>query len=292
MGLHAENDLQLASFARTARSRQPTLSGVPLGGRRSSRRARQTRQTFPERRAGRTPLSRLQRVRSGRRDTPLFHRSRRVQHQRIAEQDPPPPPAGTEQRPSIPPLEASSYPWPYQENRPHLQVLRHRFRQTGSRDRSQIARTRHHPSTRLCTRSLTTSCHKIARFQWRGPNVVPGATVYTDGLKSFRGLREAGFKHVPRNQPLRTDLRKGAASAVPLADRAIGNLQQWLIGTYHGVSRDQLQVYLDEFVFRHNRRRQPMAAFQTLLGLGTGRRPTSYQQIRGASDLCEPPAES
>lgn len=40
-------------------------------------------------------------------------------------------------------------------------------------------------------------------------------------------------------------------------DRAIGNLQQWLIGTYHGVSKEQLQVYLDEFVFRHNRRRQP-----------------------------------
>jgi hypothetical protein len=32
---------------------------------------------------------------------------------------------------------------------------------------------------------------------------------------------------------------------VPLADRAIGNLQQWLIGTHHGVSPNQLQVYLD-----------------------------------------------
>ena len=74
---------------------------------------------------------------------------------------------------------------------------------------------------------------------------------------------------MPRSQPLRINLRKGAKSAVPLADRAIGNLQQWLIGTYHGVSRDQLQFYLDEFVFRHNRRR--LAAFQTLLGLGTGR---------------------
>jgi hypothetical protein len=51
------------------------------------------------------------------------------------------------------------------------------------------------------------------------------------------------------------------------------------------VSRDQLKVYLDEFVFRHHRRRQPMAVFQTLLGLGTGRLPTSYQLIRGASDL-------
>ena len=94
-----------------------------------------------------------------------------------------------------------------------------------------------------------------------------------------------GFQHVPRPQPLRIDLRKGAKSVLPLADRAIGNLQQWLIGTYHGVSHDQLQVYLDEFVFRHNRRGQPMAAFRTLLGLGTGRKPTAYQQIRGGKDL-------
>ena len=41
---------------------------------------------------------------------------------------------------------------------------------------------------------------------------------------------------------------------------------------------------LIEFVFRHNRRGQPMAAFQTLLGLGTGR-PTSYKPIRGGANL-------
>ena len=74
-------------------------------------------------------------------------------------------------------------------------------------------------------------------------------------------------------------------SVVPLADRAIGNLQQWLIGTHHGVSRAQLQVYLDEFVFRHNRRRSPMAAFQTLLGLGAGRSPTSARRLSGGQDL-------
>jgi len=109
-------------------------------------------------------------------------------------------------------------------------------------------------------------------------NVALGTTVYTDGLKSFSGLKEAGFEHVPRTQPLRGDLRKGAKSVVPLADRAIGNLQQWLLGTHHGVSRDQLQVYLDEFVFRHNRRKTPAAAFQTLLGLGAGRKPTKYRR--------------
>lgn len=115
--------------------------------------------------------------------------------------------------------------------------------------------------------------------------VAPGATLYTDGLGGFAGLQEAGFDHVPLKQPLRSAFRKGARSVVPLADRAIGNLQQWLIGTYHGVSRAQLQAYLDEFVFRHNRRKQPMAAFQTLLGLGTGHTPTPYRGIRGGRDM-------
>ena len=112
-------------------------------------------------------------------------------------------------------------------------------------------------------------------------NVAPGSRVYTDGLGSFRGLDEAGFRHVPCTQPSRADLHKGAKSAVPLADRAIGNLKQWLLGTHHGVGRHQLQAYLDEFVFRHNRRKQPMAAFQTLLGLGTGHKSTTYKEMRG-----------
>ena len=66
---------------------------------------------------------------------------------------------------------------------------------------------------------------------------------------------------------------------MPLADRSIGHLQHWLKGTYHGVSKDQVQAYLDEFAFRHNRRKQPMAAIKTLLELGA-----EYKQIRGAAD--------
>ena len=104
-------------------------------------------------------------------------------------------------------------------------------------------------------------------------NVAPGSTIYTDGLKSFSGLVEAGYRHVVRIQPIRSELRKGAKSAVPLADRSIGNLQ----------------VYLDEFVFRYNRRKTPAAAFQTLLGLGTARSSTGYEQIRGAKDLIHNP---
>jgi transposase-like protein len=149
---------------------------------------------------------------------------------------------------------------------------------------SWLLRSAAAPRVALAWRSFRISKAKTL-ITFLKQNVAPGSTVDTDGLKSFHGSQEAGFQHVSRSQPLRIELRRGAKSVVPLADRAIRNLPQWLIGTYHSVSRDQLQVYLDEFVFRHNRRRQPMAAFQTLLGFGTGRQPTSYQQIRGASDF-------
>ncbi len=126
----------------------------------------------------------------------------------------------------------------------------------------------------------------IRKFAAR--NIAVGATVYTDGLKSFEGLAAAGYAHIRRSQPPPLRLRQGAKSVVPLADRAIGNLQNWLVGTHHGVSRGQLQVYLDEFVFRTNRRNEPRAAFQTLLGLGSARGPASYEQIRhgGAVTPC------
>jgi hypothetical protein len=105
-------------------------------------------------------------------------------------------------------------------------------------------------------------------------------------------LDEAGFRHVPCTQPSRADLHKGAKSAVPLADRAIGNLKQWLLGTHHGVGRHQLQAYLDEFVFRHNRRKQPMAAFQTLLGLGTKHKSTTYTEMRTRRTVPSRPAKT
>jgi hypothetical protein len=70
-----------------------------------------------------------------------------------------------------------------------------------------------------------------------------------------------------------------------LADRAIGNLQQWLIGTYHGVSRPNSRFTSTNSSFGTIARKTPAAAFQTLLGLGTDRKSTKYEQIRGGRDL-------
>jgi hypothetical protein len=49
-----------------------------------------------------------------------------------------------------------------------------------------------------------------------------------------------------------------------------------------------MQAYLDEFVFRFNQRRTPMAAFQTLLGIGSRLAPTTYEAVEDSSlDLAE-----
>ena len=72
---------------------------------------------------------------------------------------------------------------------------------------------------------------------------------------------------------------------MPSADPAIGNLHQRLIGTHHSVSREHLQVYLDELVCRPTHAGCRWQLFQTSLGLGATRKATHRRLIRGIADL-------
>jgi transposase-like protein len=92
--------------------------------------------------------------------------------------------------------------------------------------------------------------------------VEPGSNVETDGFSSYQNLNKHGYKHRPI-APDDVDL------ALPRAHIVFSNLKTWIKGTFHGVSAKHLPAYLNEFVFRFNRRKTPMAAFQTLLGLST-----------------------
>jgi transposase-like protein len=103
----------------------------------------------------------------------------------------------------------------------------------------------------------------------------PGTIVHTDGWRSYLVLAKHGYDHRRRPQ---TSAVPGE-HLLPRAHRAISNLKAWMDGTHRGVSDQHLPVYLDEYVFRHNRRTTPMAAFQTLLGLGAIHQPTTYTQI-------------
>ena len=80
--------------------------------------------------------------------------------------------------------------------------------------------------------------------------VEPGSTVDTDGLPSYLGL--TGYTHnrqVQRQAPVGEHL-------LPRVHRVISLLKRWLLGTHQGAVGDEhLDYYLDEFVFRFNRRR-------------------------------------
>ncbi len=102
----------------------------------------------------------------------------------------------------------------------------------------------------------------------------PGAIVHTDGWTGYGGLRRAGYDHRPRSQRA-----EPGEQLLLRAHRAVSNLKAWMLDTHRDVSNEHLPVYLDEYVFRHNRRRTPMAAFQTLLGLGVRHEPETYGQI-------------
>ena len=49
--------------------------------------------------------------------------------------------------------------------------------------------------------------------------------------------------------------------------------------THHGVSHQHLQAYLNEFVFRFNRRFYPMTAFNSVLGLASHAAAPTYETL-------------
>jgi hypothetical protein len=118
----------------------------------------------------------------------------------------------------------------------------------------------------------------LAAFVLR--NVTPGSTLHGDISAGYHRLLAGGYRH-----HLRAGHAPGEASepvsVVPGVHRVVSNLRTWLRGTHRGVGADHLERYLEEFVFRFNRRFYPMAAFDTLLGLTSKIEPTAYPQLRG-----------
>lgn len=106
-------------------------------------------------------------------------------------------------------------------------------------------------------------------------NVSPGTKVKTDGWRGYSDTALLDYKHVAKVQ----DSPQSASQLAPHIHRVFSNLKTWLLGTHHGVESKYLQVYLDEFVFRFNRRQVPMAAFQTLLGIAATKKPVTMRKL-------------
>src|ERR1035438_216515 len=107
-------------------------------------------------------------------------------------------------------------------------------------------------------------------------NVAPHRPVVTDGWVGYDGLNALGYDHKP--VVLGGDPEK-AEKALPMIHLVFSNLKAWILGTHHGVSPQHLQAYLNEFVFRFNRRFYPMTAFHSVLGLASRAEAPTYETL-------------
>lgn len=116
-------------------------------------------------------------------------------------------------------------------------------------------------------------------------NVFPGAVIYTDGWRSYRGLTKAGYIHSATNISQSGD---PAHVHLPRVHRVASLLKRWILGTHQGgISQRQIDRYLEEFVFRFNRRRSESRGllFYRLLQLAVKVDPVRASEIIASPSL-------
>lgn len=110
-------------------------------------------------------------------------------------------------------------------------------------------------------------------------NLARPTAIITDGWKGYAGLESKGFAH----EAINLSRSWGDATLrLPAIHLVFGLAKRWLMGTHHGaVGRKHLQAYLDEYVFRFNRRTAKSIAhrFARLVEHAVLTPPTTYRNI-------------
>ena len=105
-----------------------------------------------------------------------------------------------------------------------------------------------------------------------GHNIAAASTAKTDGWAGYAAAPvETHDPHVIGSM--------AAHLVLPWIHQVFSNLKGWARGVYHGLRAKHLQSYLDEFVFRFNRRRTRHAAFRSLFGIAVCTKPFTYNML-------------
>jgi hypothetical protein len=110
--------------------------------------------------------------------------------------------------------------------------------------------------------------------------IEPGTQVNTDGWKGYAGLAKEGYQH---HAVIISSSGDPAHVIMPGVHKIASLLKCWLLGTHPGsVTAADLDVYLDEFAFRFNRRRSRRRGmfFYRLLENAVAIQPTRYRPSR------------
>ena len=109
-------------------------------------------------------------------------------------------------------------------------------------------------------------------------NIEPLSTVITDGWPSYYELEELGYKHKVQ----KSTVKEEGEEILPNVHRVASLLKRWLLGTHQSyLNKNKLGYYLDEYVFRYNRRTSNSRGllFMRLLKQAVITEPVTYNKI-------------
>jgi transposase-like protein len=113
-------------------------------------------------------------------------------------------------------------------------------------------------------------------------HIEPGANVVTDAWQGYRGLDRIGYVHHRLSQRAARAGEENPDDLLPGVHRVAALAKRWLLGTHQGsVDVAHLPNYLNEFVFRFNRRRSRSRGllFYRLLELAVDHEPVRYREL-------------
>ena len=113
-------------------------------------------------------------------------------------------------------------------------------------------------------------------------HVEPGTTVITDAWQGYHGLDALGYVHDRRSQRAARARGEDPGALLPGVHRIASLVKRWLLSTHQGATdQAHLAAYLDEFVFRFNRRKSRSRGllFYRVLELAVGHDPVRYSDI-------------
>ena len=107
-----------------------------------------------------------------------------------------------------------------------------------------------------------------------------GTKVITDGWVGYDQIETKGYAH-----EIQKTIQIDGEEILPELHRVASLLKRWLLGTHQSYCvTEYMEYYLDEFVFRYNRRRSNSRGllFKILLEQAMGQKATTYKEITGS----------
>jgi transposase-like protein len=133
-----------------------------------------------------------------------------------------------------------------------------------------------------CRMAILTDASAASVHPFVTAHVEPGARVITDGWQGYRGLEQLGYVHDRRSQRAARARGEDSGKLLPAVHRVASLAKRWLLGTHQGSTDDaHLASYLNEFVFRFNRRRSRSRGlvFYRVLELAVAHDPVRYRDL-------------